>query len=114
VFSIDKIVAAPVDHGVAIQIKDVSWAKRQLWAQDAAFKNGKYYLYFPAKDQQDIFRIGVAISNSPTGPFRPKVNPIAASFSIDPAVFTDTDGEIYMYWGGIWCGQLQKKADRKI
>lgn len=108
VFSMDQVQATPSDHGIALQIKDIPWAKRQLWAPDAAYKNGKYYLYFPAKDQQDIFHIGVATSDSPAGPFRPEPKPIAGSFSIDPAVFTDTDGETYMYFGGIWGGQLQK------
>jgi beta-xylosidase len=97
-------------HGVALDIKDVRWAGRQMWAPDAAEKNGKYFLYFPAKDKQDIFRIGVAVASSPTGPFTAEPHAIENTYSIDPAVFIDTDGRSYMYFGGIWGGQLQRWA----
>ena len=69
---------------------------------------GKYYFYFPAKDKEDIFRIGVATSKNPTGPFKPQKRPMKGSYSIDPAVFIDDDGEAYIYIGGIWGGQLQR------
>jgi beta-xylosidase len=108
VFSMDSVNGPIQDHGIALDIKDIPWAGRQLWAPDAAYKNGKYYLYFPMKDKEDIFRIGVASSTSPAGPFKPEPKPIANSFSTDPAVFTDTDGVSYMYFGGIWGGQLQR------
>ncbi|MBW3127474.1 glycoside hydrolase family 43 protein [Hymenobacter profundi] len=108
ILSMDSVGGKVTDHGVALDVKDVPWAKRQMWAPDAAFKNGTYYLYFPVKDKQDIFRIGVATSTSPTGPFKAEPQPIKGSYSIDPAVFTDTDGKTYMYFGGIWGGQLQR------
>ena len=108
VLSLDKIGGKAKDHGVALSIKDIPWAGRQLWAPDAAYKNGTYYLYFPAKDKQDVFRIGVATSSSPTGPFKAEPRPIPGSFSIDPCVFADADGSHYMYFGGIWGGQLQR------
>ena len=108
VLSMDSINGKVTDNGVALDIKDIPWVGRQLWAPDAAYKNGTYYLYFPAKDKQDIFRIGVATSASPTGPFIAQPKPIEGSYSIDPAVFTDTNGDSYMYFGGIWGGQLQK------
>ncbi|MEJ7680738.1 MAG: family 43 glycosylhydrolase [Segetibacter sp.] len=85
-----------------MDIKDIQWAGRQLWAPDAAFKNDTYYLYFPVKDKNDIFRIGVATSASPSGPFKAEATPIQGSFSIDPAVFKDDNGNHYMYFGGIW------------
>ncbi len=108
ILSMDSVGGKVTDHGVALDVKDVPWAGRQMWAPDAAFKNGKYYLYFPVKDKQDIFRIGVATSTSPTGPFKAEAKPMAGSLSIDPAVFEDTDGSHYMYVGGIWGGQLQR------
>ncbi|MBC6608143.1 glycoside hydrolase family 43 protein [Hymenobacter sp. BT188] len=108
ILSMDSIGGKVTDHGIALDIKDIPWAGRQLWAPDAAFKNGTYYLYFPVKDKQDIFRIGVATSKSPTGPFKAQPKPMEGSLSIDPAVFTDTDGKSYMYVGGIWGGQLQR------
>lgn len=108
VFSLDTDTNAVTDHGEALTLKDVPWASRQLWAPDAAEKNGKFYLYFPAKNKENIFQIGVAISDSPTGPFKAEPEPIKGSFSIDPAVFKDDDGAYYMYFGGIWGGQLQR------
>lgn len=108
VYSMDKIGGPVTDHGVGLDLKDIPWAGRQLWAPDAAYRNGTYYLYFPVKDKEDVFRIGVATSKSPTGPFKPEPKPIPGSYSIDPAVFTDQDGKSYMYFGGIWGGQLQR------
>lgn len=108
ILSMDSIGGKVTDQGVGLDISRIPWAGRQLWAPDAGYKNGTYYLYFPVKDKQDVFRIGVATSQSPGGPFIPDATPIEGSFSIDPAVFTDSDGQSYMYFGGIWGGQLQK------
>jgi hypothetical protein len=113
VFSMDEIEGGVTDHGVALDVKDVPWAGRQMWAPDAAHKNGKYYFYFPLKDKTDIFRIGVAVSDKPEGPFIPESNPIMGSYSIDPAVFQDDGGKYYMYFGGIWGGQLQRYRNNK-
>jgi len=108
VFSLDNMSSALVDHGQVLHVDDVPWAEKQMWAPDAAFRNDTYYLYFPAKDPEDIFRIGVATSPSPSGPFTPQAEPMPGSFSIDPAVFVDDDGQAYMYFGGLWGGQLEK------
>lgn len=108
VISMDNIDSKAVDNGVALHVDDVPWAKQQMWAPDANEKDGKFYLFFPAKDYEGIFRIGVAVSDSPTGPFKAEPEPIKGSFSIDPAVFKDDDGAYYMYFGGLWGGQLQR------
>ena len=113
ILSMDSVGGKVTDHGVALDIKDVPWAGRQMWAPDAAFKNGKYYLYFPVKDKKDVFHIGVATGTAPEGPFKAEPNYIKGSYSIDPAVFTDTDGKSYMYFGGIWGGQLQRWSEGK-
>lgn len=108
VISMNNIDSKAVDNGVALHVRDVPWAEKQMWAPDAAHKNGKYYLYFPARAYDGIFKIGVAVSDYPTGPFVPRPEAIKHSYSIDPAVFEDEDGSYYMYFGGIWGGQLQK------
>jgi hypothetical protein len=113
ILSMDSIGGKVTDHGVGLSVSNIPWAGRQLWAPDAAFKNGTYYLYFPVKDKKDVFRIGVATSKNPAGPFVAQPNPIAGSFSIDPAIFTDTDGTSYLYFGGIWGGQLQRWSNGK-
>jgi hypothetical protein len=111
VLRMDSPDSEAVDCGVALHVKDVPWADRQMWAPDAACKDGKYYLYFPAKRADGIFQIGVAVGDSPAGPFSAEPEAIAGSYSIDPAVFTDDDGSSYLYFGGIWGGQLQKYRD---
>ena len=113
VFSMEEVDGAVTDHGVALDVKDIPWAGRQLWDCDCACKDGKYYLYFPVKDRADIFRIGVAISDKPEGPFVAQEVPIKDSYSIDPCVFCDEDGSYYMYFGGLWGGQLQFYRNNK-
>lgn len=108
VFSMDTIGSEVIDHGVALDVKDIPWASRQMWAPDATFANDTYYFFFPAKDKDGIFRIGVATSKKPEGPFVAEREPVKGSFSIDPAVFKDDDGSYYLYFGGIWGGQLQR------
>lgn len=110
VYSLDTDTSTVTDHGEALALKDIPWASRQLWAPDAAEKDGKFYLFFPAKNKEGIFQIGVATSDAPTGPFKAEAEPIKDSFSVDPAVFKDDDGAYYMYFGGIWGGQLQRWA----
>jgi hypothetical protein len=108
VLSMDRVGGEVTDHGVALRLEDVPWAARQLWSNDAAEKDGTYYMYFPAKDRDGVFRIGVATSPTPGGPFAAEPAPIEGSFGIDPAVFRDDDGSYYMYFGGLWGGQLQR------
>src|ERR1700731_2842650 len=54
ILSMDSIGGKVTDNGVGLDIKDIPWAGRQLWAPDAAYKNGAYYLYFPVKDKKDV------------------------------------------------------------
>ena len=111
VLSMDDVMEGEViDHGVILDVEQVPWAEKQMWDNDVVEKNGKYYLIFSAKDYSGMFRLGVAVSDTPEGPFRPEEHPIRGSFSIDPCVFKDDDGEIYCYFGGIWGGQLQWRA----
>jgi len=113
VFSMESMDGAVTDHGVALDVKDIAWAGRQLWDCDVACKNGKYYMYFPLKDKTDIFRIGVAVSDRPEGPFVPLESPMKGSYSIDPCVFGEDDGSFYIYFGGLWGGQLQRYRHNK-
>jgi len=113
VFSMETIDGPVTDHGVVLDVKDIPWAGRQLWDCDCTYKDGKYYMYFPLKDQTDIFRIGVAVANKPEGPFIPQPDPMKGSYSIDPAILDDGDGNYYMYFGGLWGGQLQRYKNNK-
>ncbi|MFE9602128.1 family 43 glycosylhydrolase [Streptomyces hokutonensis] len=89
------------DHGVILDLgPDVSWADKNAWAPAVAERDGKYYFYFCAEQQ-----IGVAVADSPAGPFKDVLGqPLIrkgqfAGQMIDPAVFTDDDGQSYLYWG---------------
>ncbi|HLJ55483.1 MAG TPA: glycoside hydrolase family 43 protein [Chthonomonadaceae bacterium] len=107
VFSMDSIGGPVTDHGVALALEEIPWASRQLWAPDAARAGDTYLLYFPARDRDGVFRIGVAASAKPEGPFVAEPQPISGSYSIDPCCFVDDDGQAYLYFGGLWGGQLQ-------
>jgi hypothetical protein len=111
VLSTDDVMNGEViDHGKVIGLEDIAWAGRQLWDCDVAEKDGKYYMYFPLKDKNDTFRHGVAIADNPAGPFIPQPDPIRGSYSIDMAIFKD-GGNYYMYFGGLWGGQLQRYSN---
>lgn len=114
VFSTDDVMHGEIkDHGVVLRVQDIPWAGRQLWDCDVAEKDGKYYMYFPLKDKNDIFRLGVAVADAPEGPYRALPDPVRGSYSIDPAVFRDDDGSHYIYFGGLWGGQLQRYRDNR-
>ncbi len=113
VFSTDDIMNGEIaDHGVVLDVEDIPWHGRQLWDCDVAGKNGKFYMYFPLKDRNDIFRIGVAVADRPEGPFKALPDPMWGSYSIDPAVFKEGN-DYFMYFGGLWGGQLQRYRDNK-
>lgn len=101
------------DCGKILDLQDIPWAGRQLWDNDVVEKAGKYYLIFSAKDKNDVFHLGVAVADRPEGPFKPQADHIRGSYSIDPCVFKDDDGSIYVYFGGLWGGQLQRYKDNK-
>lgn len=107
----DHPEARAADLGPILRLEDVPWADRQLWAPDAAERDGVYHLYFPAKTAAGVFRIGVATSATPTGPFVAEPAPVPGTYSIDPAVFADDDGACYLLFGGLWGGQLQQYRD---
>ena len=93
------------DHGVALTLDDISWAKEFAWAPDCIEKDGKYYLYFPT----DRKHIGVAVSDNPAGPFKDAIGKPLISVDtegvicnrdfIDPAVLIDDDGQAYLFVG---------------
>lgn len=108
VLSLDDVAnGAITDHGVILDVDQVAWAEKQMWDNDVVEKDGKYYLVFSAKDYNGVFHLGAAVADKPEGPFIPQPHPIRGSFSIDPCMFKDDDGEIYCYYGGLWGGQLQ-------
>jgi len=113
VLRMDSPTGEATDCGMALHVRGVPWAAKQMWAPDAAHRDGRYYLYFPAKDGEGRFRIGVAVADRPEGPFIAEPEPMVGTYSIDPAVYEDDDDAHYLYFGGIWGGQLQKYRDNR-
>ena len=102
------------DHGVILSLDKIPWAKAHLWAPDCGYKNGTYYLYFPADDNgQYDFKIGVATSPSPAGPFVAEPHPIPGVGGIDPSIFIDDDGTPYLIWAGGGPVICKLKSDMK-
>jgi hypothetical protein len=93
------------DHGSFFGIAGgFAWANDLAWAPTAAYRNGYYYFYAPVNRD----KIGVARSTSPTSGFSDvRGNPLidkardanTGAEPIDPAVFTDDDGQSYLYFG---------------
>ena len=90
------------DHGTVLSYKDFDWAQRNAWAPVTTERDGKFYMYVPITDRNGKNGIGVAVADSPYGPF---VDPLGkpliqeSQADIDPAVFIDDDGQAYLYWG---------------
>jgi len=96
-------------HPRILELKDVSWGRRALWAPSVVEKDGWYYLFFSANDIQNDEEeggIGVARARSPDGPFEDYLGePLIGRFHngaqpIDPFVFRDADGTYYLSYGG--------------
>ncbi len=90
------------DHGTPLAYTDFTWAKGDAWAGQCVPRNGKFYYYVPLTAKSGGTAIGVAVSDSPTGPFKDAIGKplIAPGYgNIDPTVFVDDDGQAYLYWG---------------
>ena len=100
------------DHGVIVTQTKVPWVRPNsysMWAPDCVHRNGKYYFYFPsAPAAGGGFAIGVAIADSPEGPFVPEPEPIKGINGIDPCVLQASDGNAYIFWGNGRCAKLKE------
>jgi beta-xylosidase len=108
-------------HSHVLEVRNVRWAKRALWAPSIVEKGGWYYLFFGANDiqnDQQVGGIGVARSRGPEGPFKDYLGkPLIDKFHngaqpIDPFIFEDRDGAHYIIYGG-WrhCNVAKLKDD---
>lgn len=103
VYSTDDMVNW-TDHGSPLALEDFSWADDRAWAAQCIERDGRFYWYVCAHSKlTDGMAIGVAIGDSPTGPFKDAIGkPLFDNGSwdnIDPTVFIDDDGQAYIYWG---------------
>ncbi|HEU5129776.1 MAG TPA: family 43 glycosylhydrolase [Glycomyces sp.] len=100
------------DHGSPLSLDTFSWADADAWAGQAVHRNGQFYWYVPVRNAVTGGNsIGVAVSDSPTGPFEDALgHPLIADAEIDPSVFIDDDGQAYLYWGNpnLWYVKLNE------
>lgn len=99
------------DHGVIVRQEDVPWGKLDaysMWAPDCVEKDGKYYFYFPNTSRNGGFAVGVAIADSPEGPYEILPEPIEGIHGIDPCVLQASDGNAYIFWGNGRCAKLKE------
>ncbi|MBN1796209.1 MAG: glycoside hydrolase family 43 protein [Sedimentisphaerales bacterium] len=111
------------EHPVPLSVKDFSWAKKDAWAAQVIHRNGKFYWYVTVEHKTIPGKsIGVAVSDSPTGPFKDArgsaliTNDMTAAVKIswddlDPTVLIDDDGQAYLFWGNRQCYYAKLKED---
>jgi len=100
------------EHGPIMRATDFSWATGDAWASHMVEKDGTYYFYTTVRhnNSKPGFAVGVATSDSPTGPFVDArgsalvTNDMTTQTDIDwddidPAVFIEEDGDAYLFWG---------------
>jgi len=96
-------------HEHVIDVADVPWAGYAVWAPSVIERNGRYYMFFGANDIQsdkELGGIGLAVADRPEGPFKDALGkPLIDAFHngaqpIDPFVYRDDDGQVYLYYGG--------------
>lgn len=100
------------DHGSVLAYTDFEWSRGDAWAGQCIYRNGKFYYYVPVNKKNGGNAIGVAVSDSPTGPFTDVLGTplLSGNGYIDPSVFIDDDGQAYMYWGNpnLWYVKLNE------
>lgn len=89
---------------------EVGYSDAILAAPDCHYKDGKYYMFYCLDIPTD--NEGVAVGNTPYGPFKGGVK-IEGANQIDPAVFTDDDGTSYLYWGQFTAKVAKLNPDMK-
>ena len=109
------------DHGPILSYKVFEWSRGDAWAGQCIYRNGKFYYYLPVNQKNGGNAIGVAVSDSPTGPFKDALGkPLLTGYGyIDPTVYIDDDGQAYLYWGNpfLWYVKLNQDMisfDQKV
>ncbi len=111
------------DHGARLACTDFSWASGNAFAGHCIYNHGKFWWYVPMTHKtikvNEGFAIGVAVADRPTGPYTDAVGqalitddtPNSAALNIDPAVFIDDDGQVYLFWGSWGACRMVKLRD---
>jgi beta-xylosidase len=111
------------DHGPVLSLKDFPWAVANAWAGQCIYRDSKFWWYVPMSHRtKKGFSIGVAVSDSPIGPFKDArgsaiiTNDMTTQVDIDwddidPTVFIDDDGQAYLFWGNTRCKYVKLKQN---
>lgn len=102
------------EHPMPLSYKTFEWAGGDAWAAQCIERDGKFYMYVPVTDRKGETAIGVAVADSPYGPFHdPLGKPLVQADwgNIDPTVFIDDDGQAYLYWGNPNCFYVRLDKD---
>ncbi len=112
------------EHPTPLHAKDFAWAKGDAWASQVIERNGKFYWYVAVEHGTVHGKaIGVAVSDSPTGPFKDArgsaiiTNDLTTQYTkiswddIDPTVFIDDDKQAYLFWGNTQCYYVRLKEN---
>ena len=111
------------EHPSPLNVKDFAWAKADAWASQVIERNGKFYWYVALEHGTIPGKaIGVAVSDSPAGPFKDArgtalvTNDMTKAVKhswddIDPSVIIDKDGQAYLFWGNGICYYAKLKPN---
>lgn len=112
------------EHAYTLKATDFKWAKGDAWASQVIERNGKFYWYVTVEHATVPGKsIGVAVADSPVGPFRDArgsaliTNDMTTAYTsiawddIDPTVFIDDDGQAYLFWGNTQCYYAKLKEN---
>ena len=112
------------EHPVPLKPSDFKWAKGDAWAAQVIERDGKFYWYVTVEHDATHpgKAIGVAVSDSPTGPFKDAIGKALITNDmttqtdigwddIDPTIYIDDDGQAYLYWGNRVCKYVKLKEN---
>lgn len=110
-------------HPVPLKVTDFKWASNDAWASQVIERNGKFYWYVTVSHGTIPGKaIGIAVSDSPTGPFKDALGKALITNDmtkftdiswddIDPTVYIDNDGQAYLFWGNTACHYAKLKEN---
>ena len=110
-------------HPVPLKVTDFKWAANDAWASQVIERNGKFYWYVTVSHGTVPGKaIGIAVSDSPTGPFKDVLGKALITNDmtkftdiswddIDPTVYIDNDGQAYLFWGNTACHYAKLKGN---
>lgn len=100
-FSSVNLVDWEYDSLIYTNVQENSWARTALWQPQIIKKDNKYYMYYSGQDKNNTLRIGVAVCDTINGIYKDVTDKPIFDFGyavIDPNVYIDDDGSIYMYY----------------